>query len=60
MPPGWDDSIIDKIKTGESNKKILAVLDFEGNEKLKGKVLGCYCKPEACHGDIIVDFLEGQ
>ena len=29
-------------------------------EKLKGKVLGCYCKPEACHGDIIVDFLEGQ
>ena len=29
-------------------------------EKLKGKVLGCYCKPEACHGDIIIDFLEGQ
>jgi len=29
-------------------------------EKLKGKVLGCYCKPKACHGDIIVDFLEGQ
>ena len=29
-------------------------------EKLKGKVLGCYCKPEACHGDVIVDFLEGQ
>ena len=27
-------------------------------EKLKGKVLGCYCKPEACHGDIIVKFLE--
>ena len=27
-------------------------------EKLKGKVLGCYCKPEACHGDVIVEFLE--
>ena len=27
-------------------------------EKLKGKVLGCFCKPEACHGDVIVEFLE--
>ena len=38
MPSGWDDSIIDKIKAGKSTKKVLAVLDFEGNEKLKGKV----------------------
>ena len=38
MPSGWDDSIIDKIQTGESIKKVLAVLDFEGNEKLDGKV----------------------
>jgi len=28
--------------------------------KLKGKVLGCYCKPLACHGDIIVEFLENS
>ena len=20
--------------------------------------LGCYCKPEACHGDIIIEYLE--
>jgi hypothetical protein len=26
--------------------------------KLKGKILGCYCKPKKCHGDIIVEFLE--
>ena len=38
MPSGWDDSVIDKIKAGESIKKVLAVLDFEGNDKLKGKV----------------------
>lgn len=38
MPGGWDDSIIDKIKEGESLKKRIAVLDFEGNEKLEGKV----------------------
>jgi len=24
---------------------------------LKGKTLGCYCKPEACHGDILIKLL---
>lgn len=24
---------------------------------LAGKVLGCYCKPYRCHGDIIADYL---
>ncbi len=24
----------------------------------EGKRLGCYCKPEACHGDVIARFLE--
>ena len=27
---------------------------------LKGKVLGCFCKPKPCHGDIIVEWLESQ
>jgi hypothetical protein len=27
--------------------------------KLKGKRLGCFCKPKACHGDVIVEYLEG-
>jgi len=25
--------------------------------KLEGKILGCYCKPKACHGDVICDIL---
>ena len=25
--------------------------------ELKGKVLGCWCKPLACHGDIIAEYL---
>jgi len=25
--------------------------------KLAGKRLGCFCKPKACHGDILADFL---
>ena len=27
---------------------------------LKGKVLGCYCKPLDCHCDIIVEYLENK
>lgn len=27
-------------------------------EELKGKVLGCWCKPEACHGDVLVDLCD--
>ena len=26
--------------------------------RLKDKVLGCYCKPLDCHGDIIKEFLD--
>ena len=26
-------------------------------EELRGKVLGCWCKPEACHGDVLVELL---
>jgi polynucleotide 5'-kinase involved in rRNA processing len=26
--------------------------------ELKGKTLGCYCKPKSCHGDIIKEFLD--
>jgi hypothetical protein len=24
--------------------------------ELKGKILGCWCAPEACHGDILSEF----
>ena len=35
-------------KNSEFKRRILA---------LKGKRLGCFCKPEACHGDVIADWL---
>lgn len=28
-------------------------------EELRGKRLGCWCKPRACHGDVLVELLEG-
>lgn len=29
-------------------------------EKLWGKILVCFCKPKACHGDIILEYLQGS
>lgn len=26
-------------------------------DELEGKVLGCFCKPEKCHGDILLELL---
>lgn len=26
--------------------------------QLKGKTLGCFCKPLACHGDVLVEMVE--
>lgn len=26
---------------------------------LKGKVLGCWCSPRPCHGDVLIDLAEG-
>jgi hypothetical protein len=26
---------------------------------LKGKVLGCWCHPQECHGDVLVELIEG-
>jgi hypothetical protein len=26
--------------------------------ELKGKRLGCWCKPEACHGDILLEIVD--
>lgn len=37
--------------------------DREFREKildLKGKTLGCFCKPHACHGDIIANYLNTE
>lgn len=28
--------------------------------ELKGKVLGCYCKPQACHGDVLAEIANGS
>jgi hypothetical protein len=40
-------------------RKILIEPEFRKEvEKLRGFSLGCYCKPEACHGDVIAQYLD--
>ena len=33
-----------------SNEELMAALP-----ELKGMILGCYCKPKACHGDVLAE-----
>jgi hypothetical protein len=37
----------DQIKRGE-----VTITDLQ---ELNNKTLGCFCKPQACHGDVIVE-----
>lgn len=30
---------------------------MESLDELEGKTLGCFCKPEKCHGDILLELL---
>jgi len=38
-----------------SNKELMDSL-----HELEGKVLGCWCKPQACHGDVLVELIENK
>jgi glycosyltransferase involved in cell wall biosynthesis len=42
---GYEDAI-------RSNSDLMASLS-----ELRGEVLGCFCKPQACHGDVLVKLL---
>ncbi|MBF84578.1 MAG: hypothetical protein CL489_08900 [Acidobacteria bacterium] len=50
---GTRKEVIDKYRIYlENNEKLLYHL-----QTLRGKRLGCYCKPKDCHGDVIVNTL---
>ncbi|MGL4869474.1 MAG: DUF4326 domain-containing protein [Aeromonas veronii] len=50
------DNVIRKFKY-DFDHNCLLNRDKDTVFSLAGKRLGCYCKPEACHGDVIADFL---
>ena len=44
----FEEYIMIKIKDPNFREELL---------KLKGKNLGCWCKPDKCHGDILMEIL---
>lgn len=50
------EEVIRKFKYDFDNEKF-AKKEKKEVFKLAGKRLGCFCKPEACHGDVLADFL---
>jgi hypothetical protein len=54
---GTREEVLEKFRRRLTEQPFLVQL---ARERLKGKVLGCCCKPLACHGDIWVEFIEGD
>ena len=48
----YKDYFYNRLETDEQFKRKI--------EELKGKVLGCFCKPNACHGDVIKEYLDNK
>ena len=47
----YKEHILEKLKNGDLARAELS--------RLRGKTLGCWCKPEPCHGDVLVELTEG-
>ena len=46
----YKDLLKQRLRSGDVTRADLLALD--------GKKLGCFCKPKACHGDVLVDAVE--
>lgn len=53
-PDGGRDMVIMKYEEYVRNKPEL----IQSLSELKGKVLGCWCYPENCHGDVLVKLVK--
>lgn len=51
---GTREEVIEKYRTYLLNKPEL----LKALPELRGKTLGCFCKPKPCHGDILVEILD--
>lgn len=51
---GTREEVLNKYRSYITSKIERNELDIE---ELRGKALGCWCKPEPCHGDVLVELL---
>ncbi len=51
---GPTESLVEKYrKYVEADEELMGAL-----HELKGKTLGCWCKPKPCHGDVLVELVK--
>lgn len=51
---GSREEVIQKFKTLLYQRMLRNEVTMKDFSELSGKKLGCFCKPQACHGDVIV------
>jgi hypothetical protein len=49
--------ILSKYREYFNNRLAIDPIFRDRIHSLKGKTLGCFCKPKLCHGDIIAEYL---
>lgn len=53
---GTRDEVIEKYREWlQTQPRLLAAIP-----ELRDKVLGCWCKPQACHGDVLAELTNTQ
>ena len=52
------DAAVARYRAYMRNKVLRNPAWMRALQKLQGKTLICYCKPHACHGDILVELIE--
>lgn len=57
-PDGTREEVIEKFKQLLVRSIAEGYITIDMLLELDGKVLGCFCKPKSCHGDIIVEAVE--
>lgn len=69
-PYSHKEGTLAEFKTATRKEAIEAFRDYilngkgvhllEDLDELEGKTLGCWCKPQSCHGDILVEIIESR
>ncbi len=58
--PDWDEATVRQVVHDEYRQWLLTQPDLLADiEELRGRALGCYCAPKPCHGDVLVELLNG-
>jgi len=55
---GTRDEVVAKYRPYFYRRMARDMLFRAAVHSLAGKVLGCYCKPKPCHGDVIAEYLD--